>query len=1165
MKDQTYILNMNRGEVKYLYYDSLVYNVKKIGFLLFFHIILCFNTNAQVIPKGMNYQAVARNSNGGIIPNQQISLKIFLFATQDGQRINYYAETHEAITNDLGLFNLIIGEGEVNLGEFGLFPWNKENIWLEVTLGEKGRANFSILSSSKLMAVPYAMHSLTTEIVDIPREATPPYTALNAPGVISSKWSVFGNANTNQSGNLYHTNSLGTTDKVDLIMITDNVERLRILAGGDIVTKLNFEIGKNLNVLGDASIQQTLTVGDSLTVKKNVLLNTMGGSTFNYGSFTVSNSSPTLLSGTLTVDLTTLLNSSLDVHGPTDLNNRLYVNNKSPTHLTGTLQVDKSTNLQDSLNVNNMSPTHLSGTLTVDKHTMLNDSLTVSLMAPSLLTGTLVVDKSTVLTDTLNVNNMSPTQLSGTLTVQKESVFNDQVLMSDTTQSNSVSSGALVVNGGMGVGRNLNVGGSAAFGGPVGFASPVQILDATESIDTSTGALIVSGGFGIGKNLNIGGMSEVGRMVSITDTTESTNTVTGALKVVGGTGIGKNINVGGATAIAGVTSITSNIQSNNVSSGALKVSGGVGINKELNVGGMAKLWNAQQSNDTLTGALRVTGGMGIGNELNVGGMTTLLDQSQSNNTISGALKVSGGTGIGLQLNVGGMTSILNTIQSTSPTSGALKVTGGLGILKNLNVGDSLHVYGLATLYDSLILNKSLNVTSSGSYVAQFTNTTNANGISIQINNPSPHWDHNYVEFRNNVGGVVGRIEGESASQEVVVLGIPIIPGQFTQNPKYQLELERLNDRIGMAALNIAIATVTGVIAGALLVAAINSYTVCVGFPVNCVAAPIASLIIYAGLNAAGAALDLVANAVALGFAIDDKNTFVDYKRAHVGVTYESGTGDYAEWIPKSNLDETFLPGYIVGLKNGQISKIIDKGSRPLVISSKPIILGNVPQESELMKFEKVAFLGQVPTHVLGKVAVGDYILSSGNDDGLGIAVSPSKLKVEDYERIVGVAWSSSQNEAHNMINVAIGLNGNVISTAAVEQKNKIEALKDKFNKRNEILSRLLPKYKEAADKLNMDDFNNSQLDQAMAAQPDLSGNDFNSEVLNFSGLQFSQILDQAEKVVVSNGGNIGENSIWHRIRTEPEFKEMFMVKVKSQIKAELPKQLAKFKSQTNAK
>ncbi|MBL0109629.1 MAG: hypothetical protein IPP42_01675 [Saprospiraceae bacterium] len=84
---------------------------------------------------------------------------------------------------------------------------------------------------------------------------------------ISTEWSVLGNAKTDASGNLFRINSLGTSDFVDVIMITDNVERLRILPGGDIITKLNFEIGKNLNVIGSAGIQNNLTIGDSLIVK----------------------------------------------------------------------------------------------------------------------------------------------------------------------------------------------------------------------------------------------------------------------------------------------------------------------------------------------------------------------------------------------------------------------------------------------------------------------------------------------------------------------------------------------------------------------------------------------------------------------------------------------------------------------------------------------------------------------------------------------------------------------------------------------------------------------------------------------------------------------------------------------------------------------------------
>ncbi|MBK8779303.1 MAG: hypothetical protein IPO25_18565 [Saprospiraceae bacterium] len=270
------------GALKHTSSFDFILRIERLFLLFLLQLCIVTYGAAQVFPKGMNYQAVARDSKGGLIQSQIVDLKITLFANVSQNRINYYSEEHKVKTNQVGLFDLVIGEGGSIEGNYGLVPWNVENIWLEVAVATTSRSDFSILSQSKLMAVPYTMHALTTNQVEIQNDKGQPYFALHAPGVVSTNWSIFGNANTNNSGNLYHTNALGTTDKVDLIMITDNVERLRILSGGDIVTKLNFEIGKNLNVLGNANIQQKLTIGDSLIVKKNVLLNRLGGTTLVY-------------------------------------------------------------------------------------------------------------------------------------------------------------------------------------------------------------------------------------------------------------------------------------------------------------------------------------------------------------------------------------------------------------------------------------------------------------------------------------------------------------------------------------------------------------------------------------------------------------------------------------------------------------------------------------------------------------------------------------------------------------------------------------------------------------------------------------------------------------------------------------------------------------------
>ena len=85
--------------------------MKKLIFILVFQISTLVAGYAQVIPKGMNYQAVARNQKGELISNEPIRLKISLFGNERGGRADHYAEIHEVITNNLGLFNLIIGEG----------------------------------------------------------------------------------------------------------------------------------------------------------------------------------------------------------------------------------------------------------------------------------------------------------------------------------------------------------------------------------------------------------------------------------------------------------------------------------------------------------------------------------------------------------------------------------------------------------------------------------------------------------------------------------------------------------------------------------------------------------------------------------------------------------------------------------------------------------------------------------------------------------------------------------------------------------------------------------------------------------------------------------------------------------------------------------------------
>lgn len=146
-----------------------------------------------------------------------------------------------------------------------------------------------------------------------------------------------------------------------------------------------------------------------------------------------------------------------------------------------------------------------------------------------------------------------------------------------------------------------------------------------------------------------------------------------------------------------------------------------------------------------------------------------------------------------------------------------------------------------------------------------------------------------------------------------------------------------------------------------------------------------------------------------------------------GVNYRSGGADYAEYLLRDARSRDLQPTEIVGVKGGKVSLETEDADHIMVVSTNPIVVGNMPPENIEPLYEKVAFMGQVPVQVAGPVSVGDYILPSGNNDGMGIAVSPEDMKFGDYPRIVGVSWENGEHELVNIVNVAVGINSEDMS------------------------------------------------------------------------------------------------------------------------------------------
>lgn len=191
----------------------------------------------------------------------------------------------------------------------------------------------------------------------------------------------------------------------------------------------------------------------------------------------------------------------------------------------------------------------------------------------------------------------------------------------------------------------------------------------------------------------------------------------------------------------------------------------------------------------------------------------------------------------------------------------------------------------------------------------------------------------------------------------------------------------------------------------------------------------------AAVGAAANVVALAAQAASLGLQIAEFNANAI---ASVGVSYSSGSGDYAEWLKRAADERDLSFGEIVGVKGGQISLNTADADHLLVISLAPIVLGNAPQPDQEPLYEKVAFMGQVPVRIVGPVCLGDYILPSGNNDGLGIAVHPDKMKAGDYGRIIGVAWEEADDAPLNIVTMAIGINANDLSGKVEELGQRVD-------------------------------------------------------------------------------------------------------------------------------
>ncbi len=476
--------------------------------------------------------------------------------------------------------------------------------------------------------------------------------------------------------------------------------------------------------------------------------------------------------------------------------------------------------------------------------------------------------------------------------------------------------------------------------------------------------------------------------------------------------------------------------------------------------------------------------------------------------------------------VDGMTSLKSRLDVAegSPTF----LSGDLTVDEQTTLQNNLTVNATSSLKGQVTINPDFEeVGDKSSYESYPLRVEGSNqGIAVKIDG-SRSSNNNFVTFWDEEN-IQGRIEGQTTTD-------------LLTDPEYIFDNVLFANEVIRSTVDVAKA-VAGV------VSASSSSTVCAGLGA-CVTAPVPSLI-------AGAVAEVVMESANLALVVAEPVIYNVFKHTNIGVTYQSGAGDYAEWLPKSALNEKFLPGDIIGIKAGYISKSTDNAEHFMVISRNPIVLGNMPQQGREAEYEKVAFMGQVPVKVLGRVKSGDFILPGGNNNGAGIAVSPDNIQPDQYHKIVGIAWSGSESLQYSYVNVAVGLNANYIAKSGIKQEQKIKeqeaeinSLKQQLNQMNDVLAQIVPNYTSLMQNSKQKS-NSSTISTQDKFYPQEERTVIYYEITRE---QIIEGINLAEKTLKEKGVDLTNHPFFTRMETEPDFKECFINDALGSVKNEMEK------------
>lgn len=583
-------------------------------------------------------------------------------------------------------------------------------------------------------------------------------------------------------------------------------------------------------------------------------------------------------------------------------------------------------------------------------------------------------------------------------------------------------------------------------------------------------------------------------------------------------------------------------------SGTLEVDDNTFLNRELTVNGPTTInspLNIAEGNPAnFTGDLNVDGATNLNSTFNVNGM------SASN--LSGALIV-GDSLIGPPDGDPNAPTILN---------GSLRVVGE-STFTGL-VADDLTINNSTELNGSVDINATSQVTIASTIGGD--DDTNINhypvkieggsqGLAIVVNESRTN-NNNFISFWDTTSSnspavsganvtttnptMWGRIEGET-------------PGEFENDADYLFDQRTLRYDILDASMDLLFQAWDTTVAIAENIAAATAFAPCVG-PIPCVMGPPPSWIVSTKAKLVAEGIKTAAAIANEIVAINHKVIYDDNREQFQGVTYASGAGDYAEYLQREFVGEKMTYGDIVGVKGGKISKALTGAERIMVVSFKPIVLGNMPQVNKENEYEKVAFMGQVPVKVFGKANIGDYIIPSGKNDGIGVAIAPDKIKISQIKDIVGIAWAENQL-GFGVINVAVGLNRNDSSLVLENIENQVNQQAEEISYLKSQIESILSRIENVEQggavsskvavtntkpQINYQDYSSRKLSVVKSPEVDIIYFEINEHDLN-------EGIVLAKKMMEDSGEFERSKEIFEKLENDNEFRSRFISELQEKI------------------